>query len=105
MTEATPPENVRIPLPRRDKNEMFAVVDKLLGGSRMNVVCEDGVSRLARIPGSKRKRIKRLRSGDLLIIKPWDVQNEKADIVIQYKPYQARLLSQRNLIPSTIDVF
>lgn len=105
MNEEPSQENVRIPMPRKEKGEMFAVVDRMLGGSRMNVVCDDGNSRLARIPGSKRKRIKRLRSGDLLIIKPWDVQNAKADIVLQYRPYQARLLSQRNLIPEAINVF
>ena len=105
MNEDISPENIRIPMPRKENGEMFAVVDRMLGGSRMNVVCDDGNSRMARIPGSKRKRIKRLRTGDLLIIKPWDIQNEKADIVLQYRPYQAKLLSQRHLIPEKINVF
>ena len=36
------------------KKEMFAVVAKILGGSRMDVKCQDGNSRMARIPGSKK---------------------------------------------------
>jgi len=97
-------EYIRLPLPNRNKNEMFAIAEQLMGGSRMTVVCEDGKSRMARIPG-KMKRKQRIRAGDLLIIKPWDIQNEKADIVFRYKKTQASSLSRRHLLPEAIDVF
>ena len=70
----------------------------------MNVVCEDGKSRLARIPG-KMKRTARVRAGDLLIIKPWSVQDEKADVVFRYTKTQSKILSRRKLLPEEIDVF
>ena len=70
-------EYIRLPLPNKHKNEMFAIADRLMGGSRLNVICADGKSRMARIPG-RMKRRQRVRAGDLVIIKPWDVQNEKA---------------------------
>ena len=70
----------------------------------MNVICADGKSRMARIPG-KMKRKARVRAGDLLIIKPWDIQNEKADIIYRYTRTQSIILSKRRLIPSEIDVF
>jgi translation initiation factor 1A len=94
----------RLPLPNRKKNELFAIADQLLGGSRIHVVCEDKKSRMARIPG-KMKRKARVRAGDLLIIKPWDIQDEKADIVFRYSRTQAGSLSRRKLLPEEINVF
>jgi translation initiation factor 1A len=94
----------RLPLPNRKNNELFAIADQLLGGSRIHVVCEDKKSRMARIPG-KMKRKARVRAGDLLIIKPWDIQNEKADIVFRYSRTQASSLSRRKMLPEEINVF
>jgi len=96
-------ENIRLPLPKRNKNEMFAIADSLMGGSRINAVCADGKSRMTRIPGKMRRM--RVRAGDLLIIKPWDIQNEKADVVFRYRKTQAIVLSGKNLLPEVIDVF
>jgi translation initiation factor 1A len=97
-------EYIRLPLPNKKNNELFAIADQLLGASRIMVICEDGKSRMARIPG-KMKRKQRIRAGDLLIIKPWDIQNDKADIVFRYKRTQAVTLSRRRLLPEAIDVF
>ena len=97
-------EYIRLKLPNKRNKEMFAIADRLMGGSRINVICADGKSRLARIPG-RMKRRQRVRAGDLVIIKPWDIQNEKADIVYRYRRTQAIVLSRRNLIPEEIDVF
>jgi translation initiation factor 1A len=94
----------RLPLPNRKNHEMYAIADQLLGGSRIHVVCEDKKSRMARIPG-KMKRKARVRAGDLLIIKPWDIQNEKADIVFRYSRTQASSLSRRKMLPEEINVF
>ena len=99
------PEQVRVPLPNKRNNEMFAVVEKRLGGSRMHVSCADGKLRMARIPGSRRRRIKRIRVGDLVIIAPWEVQDEKADVKYKYRMNQARILSNRHLLPEVLDVF
>ena len=97
-------EYIRLRLPNRNNNEMFAIADRLLGGSRINVVCADGKSRMARIPG-RMKRRQRVRAGDLVIIKPWDIQNEKADIIFRYRRTQSVVLSRRKLLPEAIDVF
>jgi translation initiation factor 1A len=97
-------EYIRLKLPNYRKHEMFAIADRLMGGSRINVICADGKSRLARIPG-RMKRRQRVRAGDLVIIKPWDIQNDKADIVYRYKRTQAIVLSRRKLLPEEIDVF
>jgi translation initiation factor 1A len=103
-TEAAEEEYIRLRLPNRNKNEMFAIAERLMGGSRINVICADGKSRMARIPG-RMKRRQRVRAGDLVIIKPWDIQNEKADIIFRYGRTQAIILSRRKLLPEEIDVF
>ena len=97
-------EYIRIPLPNKNKGELFAISDRLMGASRMNVICGDGKSRMARIPG-RMKRKARVRAGDLLIIKPWNIQNDKADVIYRYTRTQSRILSKRNLLPKEIDVF
>ena len=97
-------EYIRLRLPNKKNNEMFAIADRLMGGSRINVVCADGKSRLARIPG-RMKRRQRVRAGDLVIIKPWYIQDEKADVVYRYRRTQSNILSRRKLLPEEIDVF
>lgn len=97
-------EYTRLRLPKKYNKEMFAIADQLMGGSRINVICEDGKARMARIPG-KMKRKARVRTGDLLIIQPWDIQNEKADIIYRYNRTQANTLSRRRLLPEEINVF
>ncbi len=99
-----PEEQIRLRLPRRKDNEIFAIAERLMGGSRMNVVCADGKARLARIPGRMKRRA-RVRAGDLLIVVPWNIQDDKADVVYRYTKTQSRILSRRNLLPENLDVF
>jgi translation initiation factor 1A len=95
---------VRVKLPYRKKGEMFAIAEQLMGGSRLKIICEDGKSRLARIPGKMKKR-RWIRTGDLLIIKPWEFQDEKADVVRRYTKTESSNLSRRGVIPDNINVF
>lgn len=96
---------IRMPLPKKHKNEMFAVVNQRLGASRMNVACEDGKTRIARIPGGKKRKIKKIQNGDLVIIAPWEIQDEKADIVYKYRRSQVQILSNKRILPKELDVF
>lgn len=95
---------VRVRLPRRRGGEIFGIAESLLGGSRITVMCEDGKSRMGRIPGKMKKR-EWIREGDLVIVKPWPFQDEKADVVWRYTKNQAANLARKRLIPETIDVF
>ena len=94
----------RVRLPYRDKGEIFGVADQLLGASRIKVMCADGKSRMGRIPGKLRKRMW-IREGDLVILRPWDFQDEKADIVHRFTKTESSYLSRRGVIPKSIDVF
>ncbi|MBU0497309.1 MAG: translation initiation factor eIF-1A [Candidatus Thermoplasmatota archaeon] len=102
--DAAEGEYIRLRLPNKRHNELFAIADRLLGGSRINMICEDGKGRLARIPG-KMKRRARVRAGDLCIIQPWDIQNEKADIIYRYSRTQSITLSKQGLLPEELNVF
>jgi initiation factor 1A len=42
--------------------------------------------------------------GDLIIISPWDIQDEKADILYRYRKNQIRFLSKRNMLPFEISI-
>ena len=40
---------IRVKMPNRKINEMFAFAEQILGGRRVTVLCEDGETRMARI--------------------------------------------------------
>lgn len=91
-------------LPNRKKGEIFGVAEQLLGGSRLIVMCEDGKSRLGRIPGRMKRRMW-IKTGDLLILKPWSFQDEKANIVYRYTKTQAVNLAKKRKLPDLLDIF
>ncbi len=95
---------IRVKMPNRKINEMFALADQILGGRRVSVLCEDGETRLARIPGKMRRR-QWVREGDLIIVWPWDFQDSKADVKHRYTKTQAMYLSRKGVLPDDVDVF
>jgi translation initiation factor 1A len=97
-------EEFRVRLPRTKKGEIFAIAEQLLGASRIKVMCEDGVSRMGRIPGKIKKRMW-IREGDLLIVKPWNFQNDKADIIFRYTKTESSYMSRKGLIPKALNFF
>ncbi len=90
-------QQAKVRLPRKQKNEIFATVEKMLGGSRIMVRSQDGKTRMARIPGKMKRRVW-LRVGDVILIKPWSIQDEKADVVWRYLPPQADWLRRHGYI-------
>jgi len=46
-----------------------------------------------------------IREGDLLILRPWEFQDDKADILYRYTRTQATYLSRKKMIPDVINVF
>jgi translation initiation factor 1A len=94
----------RLPLPRRNRGEIFGVASQLLGAARIRVMCEDSVSRMGRITGKMKKKMW-IREGDLLILRPWGFQEGKADILFRYSRTQSQYLARRNLLPASIDIF
>ncbi len=97
-------DRIRVPLPNKKINEMFAIADQILGGRRVRAVCADGESRLARIPGKMRRR-QWVREGDLIILQPWDFQDAKADVRMRYTKTQSIYLSRKGVLPEIVDLF
>jgi translation initiation factor 1A len=95
---------IRVKMPNRKINEMFALADQILGGRRVSILCEDGETRLARIPGKMRRR-QWVREGDLIIVWPWDFQDSKADVKHRYTKTQVMYLSRKGVLPDDVDIF
>lgn len=83
---------------------MFAIADQILGGRRVRSICEDGESRLARIPGKMRRR-QWVREGDLIVVQPWEFQDEKANVCMRYTKTQSLYLSRKGVLPEIVDLF
>lgn len=83
---------------------MFAIADEILGGRRIRAVCEDGLSRISRIPGKMRRR-QWVREGDLIVVQPWDFQDEKANVCMRYTKTQSLYLSRKGVLPEIVDLF
>ena len=95
---------IRVKMPNLKVNEMFAIAEQILGGRRVTVLCADGETRMARIPGKMRRR-QWVRDGDLIIVWPWDFQDSKADVKHRYTKTQAMYLSRTGLLPADVDLF
>jgi translation initiation factor 1A len=95
---------IRVKMPNKKVNEMFALASQILGGRRVTVLCADGETRMARIPGKMRRR-QWVREGDLIIVWPWDFQDAKADVKHRYTKTQAMYLSRKGVLPDDVDMF
>lgn len=95
---------IRVKMPNKRVNEMFALAEQILGGRRVTVLCADGETRMARIPGKMRRR-QWVRDGDLIIVWPWDFQDAKADVKHRYTKTQAMYLSRKGVLPPDVDIF
>ena len=91
------PSIIRVKLPNRDKREMFAVADLMLGANHIRVRCMDGVTRVGRIKGKIKKRVW-IREGDTLIVVPWEFQDDKCDIIFRYVKPQVEWLIKNNYL-------
>jgi len=94
MARPLPPQGEEIitsvRLPRNA--EVFGILDRRLGGSRCNVRCLDGKTRICRIPGRLKRKLW-VREGDLVLVEPWEFGgDEKGDIIYKYKPLQVSWL-------------
>ena len=87
----------RIRFPRKADNEQLGFVIQLMGANQLRVKCEDGETRGCRIPGKLKKKVW-IRDGDLVIVKVWDFQPIKGDVVWRYLPPQTNYLRRKGLL-------
>ncbi len=89
----TQPQTVgRVKLPNEAEKEVLGSVISMLGGGRLLVACKDGHERVCRIPGNIKRNIW-VRDGDVVIVKPWDIEpDKKGDIIWRYSRLQVQWL-------------
>jgi translation initiation factor 1A len=80
-----------------NKNDILGIVTKNLGFTRMIVKCEDGNIRQCRIRGKMKKR-NWVREGDVVLVSPWDFQEDKGDIIFRYTGNQAYWLKSKGFL-------
>ena len=90
-------ETVRVRTPRKADREILGTVTGMLGGSRVTVQCMDSVTRMCRIKGKMKKRTW-VREGDTVIVVPWDIQDEKGDVVWRYTGPQVSWLGRKGFL-------
>lgn len=80
---------VRVRLPRG--KEIMGTIEQRYGGNKMMVACLDGKSRNCRVPG-RLKRALWLRPGDVVIIEPWEFDENRGDVLFKYRKNQIEWL-------------
>ncbi len=96
-------EVIRVQLPKGD--ELIGVVEKLLGNARMYVRCVDGKTRVGRVPGGKRRKLY-IRPNDLVIVKPWEYEEDsKCDVIYKYRKSQVDWLRRKGYLAKLEEEF
>lgn len=98
--EQTGPVRVRLPY----KGQLIGVVLERLGGKRMSVKATDGKTRNCRVPGKYRRKFW-LRPGNYVLIEPWPDDDDKGDIVFQYRGGNEHQLKKKGLVDGLNDGF
>jgi len=85
----------RIVLPK--EGELFGYVEEELGAAKMRVICSDGKIRLCRIPGAKKKYLW-VKRGDYVIVKPWEIRQDRGDVIHKYTPTEVEWLRRKGYL-------
>lgn len=88
-------EIVRVRLPR-DK-EVLGILEQRMGASRIMIKCFDGKSRNCRVPGRLKKKLW-LREGDVVLVEPWEFDNDRGDVIFKYTPAAIEWLKKKGYI-------
>lgn len=102
FTPSEEPKISRAPLPK--ENQVIGILEERHGGNKMRVSCLDGKERNCRVPG----RLKRglwLRPGDVVIIEPWELDKNKGDVLLKYKPNQVAWLKKNGYLETETEEF
>jgi translation initiation factor 1A len=79
--------------------EVLGRVIKISSGDHVMVKCVDGKMRLCRIRGKMKRRVW-IRERDVVLVAPWDFDDDRADVLWRYIKAHEEWLVQNNYIPS-----
>jgi translation initiation factor 1A len=100
--EVDPNAPVRVRIPKG--KEIIGIIAQRCGGSRMLISCMDGKSRNCKVPGRLRRGMW-LREGDVVIVEPWEFDDDKGYIMYKYTPNQVRKLKEKGMIQTSEEEF
>jgi translation initiation factor 1A len=86
----------RAPLPRGNR-EVLGVIEQRFGGNKMMVKCLDGKMRNCRVPGRLKRKLW-LRPKDVVIVELWELDKDKGDVILKYKPNQVEWLRRNKYL-------
>jgi len=86
---------VRVKLPREP--EVLGIIEQRVGAQRMVVNCTDGKPRNCKVPGRLKRKLW-LREGDVVIVEPWEFDDEKGSIIFKYFPSQVQWLRNKGYL-------
>jgi len=92
----------RVRKPRQ--GQFLGVVLQRLGGKRMSVKCSDGKTRNCRVPGRFSRKFW-LRPGNAVLIEPWPDDDDKGDVVYQYRKGEFHLLKKQGALDNLKEEF
>lgn len=87
----------------KDDGQEYAQVVKILGNSRCQVQCFDGVSRLGHIRGNMRKKVW-IKLSDFVLVSLRDYQDSKCDIIMKYTTEEVRNLKSYGELPESVSL-
>ncbi|MBS1263222.1 MAG: Translation initiation factor 1A [Methanonatronarchaeales archaeon] len=82
-------------------DEMFGIVTRHDGGNHVRVLCEDGKNRMGRIPGRMKYRVW-IEKDDLVLVEPWEWNEDKANIEWRYRGRDADQLRREGHIEEVL---
>ena len=94
------PQRVRMP----NKDELIGVIIRRLGGNKMEVTATDGKTRNCRVPGRYKRRLW-LRPKDIVLITPWELDNNRGDIIYKYRHSAINQLKKQGILDSLTQEF
>lgn len=99
-------EILRVPLPKKNPEtgvmQVLGFVETRLGVGRSRVRCTDGVVRVCSAPGKLRRRLW-VRPNDIVLIEPWEFDNNKGKIMYNYKGTQIDWLKKKGYLKELIE--
>ena len=87
----------------KESGEEYAQVLKLLGGSKMEVLCMDLKKRLAKVRGKFKRRVW-VNVGDIILVALREFEDEKCDIIHVFYADEAKSLKAMGEIPQDIQI-
>jgi translation initiation factor 1A len=86
---------------KKDVDQEYGQVTKLLGNCRIEVNCFDGMSRQCHIRGSMRKKVW-IKMNDVVLVSIRDFEPNKGDIIYKYTPGEILFLKKEGEIPDDL---